>query len=54
MLSTLIFLLIVFGVAYVWVKKKEAKMNGEEWSFFALASEKFKTFVKHMKDTFFQ
>lgn len=54
MLSTLVFLLIVFGAAYVWVKKKEAKMNGEEWSFFALASEKFKALVKHLKETFFQ
>lgn len=54
MFSTLLFLIVVFAAAYVWVKKKEARINGTEWSFTKVFVEKSKAAIKWFRENFLQ
>lgn len=46
----LVFLLLVFAAAYVWVKKKEAELNDEEWSLTKTVSNKISTLRKWFRN----
>lgn len=50
MFCMLVFLLLVFAAAYVWVKKKEAELNDEEWSLTKTVSNKISTLRKWFRN----